>query len=644
MVGVLPMPYACAVRFGFRPDAWKWLLVALCALASFAGCPSGGGGPSIARLPSLTSPDPEAEAELRAAQELDAAGKTEQARARYERFLVQRPKDPLVPVAQLALGRILLASDKPREATSLFDSVATHPDSSVAEQGRFLGAIASSRLGEHAQAVKVLRPMVGRTVDPADTRLLLDTLAGSLLALERYAEGITVLDRACKPLTAAPRSEAQAGIDTLVRERARAVDIERLYDDLPHDGCAWPSVVRRAVIDADARGDADEARDLLEVVRENDLPMDDVLSSIAMRADRPDDADPRVIGAVLSLSGQGRRVGELALRGLMLAAGLPPSGPLPKDAPQLVFRDDGGDPQRAAAAVEELATIHRAIAIIGPLDVRVAPAASAKAKELGVPLLLLTPAGALDGELSHRMFPTPEGELAALLDRAVRDKTTRVAMLLPAGPYGDVMGAALRRAASSRGATVVAEQRYAVGATAFGRECEALAKESFDALFIADQPTAIASIAPALAAAGLWSSAPGQAVPSGGRAIRVLSVSAAFDPGLARSVGRYLQGALFSVPFHPLTATGGSAAFAQSFQARFGEPPDTYAAFSHDAYRLLRAAVSAGGNTRSTLARELQRVRATDTASPVTGFLPSREAKGATRLLELEGTAFIPSP
>jgi branched-chain amino acid transport system substrate-binding protein len=621
------------------------LLVALCALVAFGGgCPSSTGGPSIARLPSLTSPDPQAELELREARALETAGKSEQARARYERFLVQRPKDPLVPVAQLALGRILLASDKPREAAALFDSVATHPDSSVAEQGRFLGAIASARLGEHAEAVKVLEPMVGRTVDEGDTRLLLDTLAGSLLALERYAEGITVLDRACKPLTAQARTEAQAGIDTLVRERARTTDIRQLYDDLPKEGCAWPAVVRRAVIDADARGDADEARELLEVVREHDLPIDDVLSTIAMRADRPDDADPRVIGAVLSLSGRGRRVGELALRGLMLAAGLPPSGPLPKDAPQLVFRDDGGDPQRAAAAVEELATIHRAIAIIGPLDVRVAAAASDKAEEFGVPLILLTPAGALEGELVHRMFPTPDAELNALLTRTAKDKATRVAALLPAGPYGDVMSAALHKAAAGHGASVVGEQRYLAGATAFGKEVEALGQQTFDVLLIADQPSTIASIAPALAAAGLWSSAPEQPVPSGGRAIRVISVSAAFHPDLARSVGRYLQGALFSVPFDPLTATGGAAAFAQAFQARFGEPADTYAAFSHDAYRTLRAAVTAGGTTRPTLARELQRVRATELASPVTGFLPSREAKSSTRLLELQGAAFVPAP
>jgi ABC-type branched-subunit amino acid transport system substrate-binding protein len=342
------------------------------------------------------------------------------------------------------------------------------------------------------------------------------------------------------------------------------------------------------------------------------------------------------------LSGKGRRVGELALRGLMLAAGLPPSGPLPKDAPQLIFRDDGGDPKRAAEAVTELATIHRAIAIIGPLDVRVAAAAGEQAQALGVPLILLTPAGPLGGAVVHRFFPTPEAELSTLLARVRADGGHRVAALLPQGGYGDVMEAALRKVAGERGLSVAAAQRYPAGATAFGTEVEALARVPFDALFIADAPNTVASLAPALAAGGLWSSAPGQAAPSGGRAVRIVSVAAAFDADLARTVGRYLQGALFSVPFDAASASGSAATFAQAFQARFGEPADTYAAFAHDAYRWVRAGVAAGGTTRATLPAALLRATPASAASPVTGLLPSREARDATRLLELRGTSFAP--
>lgn len=657
MVALAVMPYACAVPLDLRgspfvrsmvliPRALASALLVPLLLVSFAGCPSSSSGPSIGRLPTLTSPDPQAEAELRQARARQAEGHASDAAARYRKFLAERPRDPLVPVAQLALGRILMAEQKPADARALFAAVATHPDVAVAEQGRFLEAIAAERMSEHAHAVKVLEPMIGRTVDPEDTQLLLATLANALIGLERFAEAIGVLDRACqaKPQNAASqtrRSELQAEMTELIRERARSADIEQLYEDLPQDGCAWPEVVRRGVIDADSKGDADRARELLEVLRDHDLPIDDALASIAMRADRPEDADPRVVGAVLSLSGKGRRVGELALRGLMLAAGLPPNGPLPKDAPQLVFRDDGGDPDRAAAAVAELATIHRAIAIVGPLDVRVAAAASKKAQELGVPLILLTPAGPLEGSLVHRVFATPDAELDALLTRAQRDGSKRVAALLPEGAYGDVMEAALRESAARKHLAVAVAQRYPLSATAFGREIETLAAAQFDALFIAGAASNVALIAPALAAGGLWSTAAGQAAPSGGRAIRVLAPAAAFDDDLARSVGRYLQGALFSVPFDASTATGSSAAFAQAFATRFGAPADTYAAFAHDAYRLVRAAVAAGGTTRAALAQQLVRVHPDNPASGMRGLSATREAETATRLLELQGSAFV---
>src|SRR5690349_19809914 len=102
MVPAAAMPYACVaashwaapadMRLRVRSTFALWVLAGLLALVSFGGCPSSTSGPSIARLPSLTSPDPQAELELREARAIEASGKTEEARARYEKFLIQRPK------------------------------------------------------------------------------------------------------------------------------------------------------------------------------------------------------------------------------------------------------------------------------------------------------------------------------------------------------------------------------------------------------------------------------------------------------------------------------------------------------------------------------------------------------------------------
>jgi ABC-type branched-subunit amino acid transport system substrate-binding protein/Tfp pilus assembly protein PilF len=627
--------------FSFRFSAGAAVLSLVLALS---GCLSQG-GQRFAKLPTITSSDPRAEAELREAQALDDKGDVDAAATRYRSFVTQRPKDPLVPVAELGLGRILLNKGTAAEAKTLFDRVARHPDVALAERGRFYGAVARHRLGEDASAVQTLQPMIGRPVDPADTSLLLKTLAEALEGLTRYGEAITTLDKLTAESTAdADRRWAEAKIAELAKNKASAQEISRLYDDLPRTGVAWRYVVRRAVRDADAAQDKQRTHDLLGTMREQDLPIDEELAAIAVRAERSSEANPLVVGAVLSLSGRGRKVGELASRGLMLAAGLPLQGPPSADTPQLVFRDDGGDPERAAQAVSDLVSVHRAVAIIGPMDVRAADAASVRAQELGVPIVLLSPGGrATDrGKMVYRYFATADDEIHTLLQQAKAIGRSRVAALLPQGPYGDLMDATLRAQAKAVGMDLSTIERYAAGATAFGEQTATLAKQSFDALLLADDARQVSMIAPALAAAGLWCTPAGEQPQSGTRAISVIAPAVAFDHGLAHSVGRYLQGALFSVPFDAQSSSGPGQRFVERFQSQFGEPPDTFAALAHDAYKLVRKAVDAGATTRKALAESLPRAESNELAGPSPGLSKDRIPRRPTRLLELRGDSFVP--
>lgn len=644
------VPYAHGPVMSSRKPDFLFSLIACTAVAfapiavlSAGGCP-GHGGPEFGQLPTITSDDPQAETELREARELQESGDAEAAKARYRAFLERRASDPLAPIAELALGKLLLHGGEVARAKAHFERVSQHPDAALAEQGRFYGAVASARLGDHATAVSVLQPMIGRPIDPADTALLLRTLSDTFVGLSRFGDAVTVLDTlAGESVPERDRAYARTRIETLVREKVSAEQVDQLYRDLPHDGVAWRHVVRRAVLDADAADDTERVRDLIEVMREQDLPIDAPLAAIAMRAERPSAANPQVVGAVLSLSGRGRKVGELALRGLMLAADLPPDGPPASGAPQVVFRDDGGDPERAAAAVEDLVTVHRAIAIIGPMDVRAAEAAAQRAQELGVPIVLLSPgAGAQQhGEMVHRMFATPADEVHALVAQAKAQGHGRVAALLPEGAYGDLMENTLRMEALALGRQVAIVSRYPAQTTSFVEPAQALAKHGFDALLLADAPQRIALIAPALAAAGLWSSPSAERPPAQARPITVLAPAVAFEPALLRSVGRYLQGAVFSVPFDAEVAQGAGRRFVERFEAQFGESPDAFAALAHDAYKLVRTAVAAGAQTREALADTLWRAQSDELAGPSPGLLPSGQARRPTRLLQLQADAFV---
>lgn len=619
--------------------------VALFVTLVAVGCPRGGPERDTMRLPLVTTDDPRAEADMRSAREAADAGRAEEAERLYRQFLVQHPQDPLVPIARLGLGRLLLAEGETGEARQHFQAVATHADPSVAERGRFYDGVALHLEGQHEEALGALRPFVGRTVDPAETAILLRTIAAASDRLGDRTGAIEALDALLRePVPEEDAREARARLETLVRTEATPEEILRAAEMLPRAGAAWPLVAERALRLAYESGDLERVRELAHALRERGVELDDDLSAMALRAERTHEADVRAIGAILPLSGRGREVGQHALRGMMLASGSPLDGPMPEGAPQLVFRDGAGDPERAVQAVEDLVSLHRVVAILGPLSGASAERAARRAQELGVPLITLSPAENVTsvGPMIFRLFFTPQTETRELVAAARARGATRYAVLHPDNAYGSAMARAFATNVRSLGGQVVATKSYPADATAFGREIEELRRQDLDAVFVPDSARKIALIAPALATAGLWSVGPESEAPRNGRGITLLVPSVGFDPQLVRSTGRYLQGALFSAPFFAPTATGVGREFADDFQQRYGAAPDVWAAYGYDAMRLVLRAVEAGATDRSGVADRLRTLRGVDTAASSQGFLPNGEPVRGTRVLELQGNLFVP--
>ncbi len=618
------------------------VFAAVAITALFTGCPRGSGQQDFERFPSLTTSDPQAEADLRLAREAAEAGRTEEAERRYRDFVEQYPADPLVPAAQLGLGRVLLADGRIDEARERFDVVAGASDAAVAEAGRFYQGVALHLAGRHAEAIERLSPLVGRTTDPARTALLLRTLAAAAQRTGQTAVALDALDRlvAAEELPEPDRAEARAQIRSIVAD-AEAVAIERAYAELPRDRFAWQEVAGRAIRLAFDAGNMTRVAEIVAELRAREVPMSDELAELAVRAERTERADPRVIGAIAPLTGRARQIGQAVSRGLMLASGTPSDGPPAPDAPQLVMRDDGGDPARAAAAVEELVSEHRAIAIIGPLEGRAARLAARRAQDLGVPLLTLVPDPNVTeaGPMAFRLMPGPREEVGVLV-RAARERgATRFAILRPDHAYGRRMGEAYAALVAESGGQVVGEETYPANATAFGEAVARIAAAQPDALFVPDTGRQLNLIGPALAAAGLWSAPRGATPPRGARAITLLAPSVAVDSRILVA-SRYFQGALFATAFHPAAGADEARAFAEAYQARFGSAPDAYAALSFDAFRLIRGAVTSGRTTRRDVASWLSQSEQ-PTAGASGGFGPQRTPRRAARVLEVRGNAFV---
>lgn len=630
---VFPSPLIATHRL-LQLASVVWLLIA-------TGCPHSQPPPS--NLPLVTTGNREAESDLREARQQHEAGDLDEAAAAYLAFLQEHPSDPLAAIARIALAQIYLADGDGQNAKSVLDPVIDHEDAAVRERARFYQGLAAGKLAQHKAAIAALAPMVGHTIDPGETGQLLTGLSEAYFADNQLVEGLRVIDHLA--VDAVPQVARDAALTRLneVVAAASPAQIQLAFMELDREKTAWPTVARRALIEADAARDVPRMREILAAMTEHDVELDPQTQEISLRATRPAEADPQVIGAVLTLSGRAREVGEVALRGLMLAAGLPPTGPRAANAPQLVFRDDGGDPARAVQAVDELVTVHRAVAIIGPMDGHAARAAAARAQELGVPMLALTAQADISeaGSMIFRILASPEEEADALVAHAIRQGKRRFCVLRPDSPYGKLMESAFTTAIATHGGELLGTTTYAPSTTSFGREVSTLAALPFDALLVADTSRKLELIAPALAAGGLWSTPNQGTAPSKGRAILLLSPSIGFGPQLARTVGRYLQGAVFSVPFNATALSAGERAFTDSYQRQFAAAPDGFAAFAHDAYKLVRNAVDRGARTRADVAVALTQMEASEVAGPSRGFSTARTPRTATRLLKLNGTDLI---
>src|SRR5262245_56857441 len=105
------MPLRAATMPSYAPDRSSCVLRTTARLLAFVlallatGCPHNSGAQDLSSLPAITTSDPHAEADLRAAREASVAGHAAEAERLYRAFLAEHSADPLVPLAHLGLGR-----------------------------------------------------------------------------------------------------------------------------------------------------------------------------------------------------------------------------------------------------------------------------------------------------------------------------------------------------------------------------------------------------------------------------------------------------------------------------------------------------------------------------------------------------------
>ncbi|MEM6956576.1 MAG: ABC transporter substrate-binding protein [Myxococcota bacterium] len=606
----------------------RGMLLLLAGMAAIVGCPRD--VPPV--LPAITSDNPQASAELEEAQRVEESGDFSGAAERYTAFQDRFAGDPLVAVAQLRLGRIRLSEGALEEADALLRPLEGHSDEVLAERARFYFGVSQHLQDRHEEALSRLEPLRGRTIDPEETSLLYRTLGAAYERLERRVDAVVAYDRlVAEASTEEAKADGRSRIQALLRESSNE-ELDTALEALEAEGFAFAQAATRRLRTAFDAGDLQRVAAIAERMEAADIELDAELRAMTLRAERTGRVDPRAIGAVLPLSGRGQEVGQDALWAMMMAASLPLDAPPGPQTPRVVFRDSGGDADRAAAAVSDLVTLHQVSALVGPPSSAAGRAAAARAQELGVPYIALAPDDQVTdlGEMVFRGTPTLKEELRALM---AASGATRIAVVHPSHAFGQRAATTATALATELG--LPAPRLAAYDAPHQLRDTlEGLRDAPIEAFILPDAPEAVAQVAPALAAVGFAASEHGP---------RLLLPSVAFGPQTLRRAGRYLQGAIVVRVFDPARSEA-AATFAAEFESRHGRRPNLFAATAYDLTRWLLREASAseveGSARRPVIAQGLVNRPLNDAITSLGSFEERRPRNVGLALVEGDALRF----
>ena len=447
-------------RCDFRPFAL--IAVTLALAVTDVGCatrrgPGPGAPPREIPLPTDGARADEV-AELRQALEVYSLSQPAAGQQALEAFIKKHPKSPQVALAAALLARVMLHQGDVIGARALLERrAADSPDPAA----RFIRGLAEARGGQPQQALALLQPFaepgpppLGPEPDEAelslraalgDARLATGDVAGAFAEWDHYLRQSNV--RESEKAFARQRADEMAA---RVSPEAAAQAYRSSKSEL-----ARAALGPRAAAGLRARGDNDTARSLEE---ESGSLRRSLGFSTGAGGSGP--GDPHRLGLLAPFSGPAFLLGEVVLRGAMLAIGEAGRSGEPAQF-QIVARDAAeGAGGRAAF---ELVREEQAIGVVGVGDRRAVEGALAD----GVPVLLLDEGLPGSGRTAFQVLHTPEARAAELARRALGLGARRFAILAPDTPTGRRLADAFSRAASAQGGRITARASYAAGASAF---------------------------------------------------------------------------------------------------------------------------------------------------------------------------------
>ncbi len=448
-------------------------LMVLCALALCA-CPKSSTGPASGK----DGPRVQVKAVPAADEALKAAIQTADTRSKkdgIEALLKVRKTFPESTAGQDALYRAgILAFDEGDYVTArkaLNELVFENPLYENANDARLKSGLSSLELKSYRDAYQTLSTLVDRLEGPQKKQAE-EALAKAAAATQQFSEALKI---ALKNVDAAvsddARAKALSELEDVVETKTTFITIAEAWNDLGTSHPAWPMLTFKMARVYYHLRDWPHLDDTLRSLLQNapNSPYAADAKELQARIARRSNVKPKVVGAVLPLTGKYKGFGETVMRGLQLA--------FKGSDLDLVVKDSQGDANLAGKMVETLAFDDGAIAIIGPLLPDDSKRAALVAEEIQIPLITLSRGEGITDIGPHifRTMVTNSQQAEALADYAITTLGYKTfAVLYPNTSFGAEFSNEFWDAIEARGGQIRGAENYDHDQTTFTDEAKKL--------------------------------------------------------------------------------------------------------------------------------------------------------------------------
>ncbi|MBF0474766.1 MAG: penicillin-binding protein activator [Deltaproteobacteria bacterium] len=611
------------------------LIVLVLALALAGGCAPVKPTPAE----SAAETDREASKLLETIEADFKAGNTPEVMRGYQEFLNRYPQHSEAPRAMKTLGDIYFQRDEISKAKQLYQTmIISFPGHQLTRDARLGLAKCESRMGNHKEAVFILRGLSPLFPEPKKKIEIFKMLGDEFTTLQNYSEALMDYVDAYDLAIDEEKTEVNNKIKQLIND-SPLVDLV-VMSNLFRQRYPESLILFRLINVYREQKKNDQA---LEMGKRflAEYPKDPLVPDVKALTEDIGLTVKRIVGVILPMSGPYQKFGELTLKGMQLAAGV--SDPQKKDqAIELVIKDCVDDPEAAAQAVAELAGQSNVMALVGPLRTSTAQAAAKKAQELAIPIITLTQAPDITaiGDYSFRNFITVTSQTKALVEYATKTlNLTRFAVLFPKSNYGETFMSSFWDQVSRHGGELVGTEAYQPNQSEYSYQFNKLTGLSagptppqdtkptvnFQALFIPDDLNHVRNILPYLSYHNL-------------QEIRILGTNLLHNPQAGASENAIIKGVIFPDAFFKDSPKPAVRTFMEEYFQAYGAEPDVLAAFGYDTIKILQQVFKdINIKTREDLREAMYRLRNFDGVTGVTSFNPGGDVEKSLFILTVDG-------